>query len=104
MPHYSTCHCGGALDNATDPEWRNKIIIPLLAYTDEAKEIPVESFIGIVDGWLSGLTYHEIATACKMNVEVILSTMCHEVGFELQDSVSKLIQIALAKHGGVEHL
>ena len=90
------------LNDASDPEWRDQIIIPLVKLTDATNSIPIERLAKIVEGWLTGLTYHEIAKECQSEVETILTMVCSEVGFNLQDSISKFTQIAIAKHGDDE--
>lgn len=87
------------LEDPTDVAWRDEIVLPLLALTEGAKETPSAFLVQVIDGWLAGLTYAEIAAACKCNVEDVLEVMCGQIGFHLQESISKLSQLALAKHG-----
>ena len=90
------------LDKVDDAGWRDQIIIPLIKLTGETDDVPAELLAQVVECWLAGFTYHEIAEACKSEVEAILAMVCNEVGFNLQDNISKLTQMAIAKHGDDE--
>ena len=87
------------LENPSDLAWREGIVLPLLALTEGARETSAAFLGAVIEGWLAGLTYAEIAQTCERDVGDILGVMCNEIGFHLQDSVSKLSQLALAQHG-----
>jgi hypothetical protein len=71
----------------------------LLSFTEGASDTPSTFLVRVIEGWLNGHTYAEIAEECESDVEEVLTVMCEEIGFRLQDSVAKLSQIALTQHG-----
>lgn len=89
----------GTLENATDPAWRDQIILPLLAFSQRTDEISAPLIVQVIEGWLSGRTYIEIAQASGADVDEVLFAICEEIGFRLQDNISKLGQLALARRG-----
>lgn len=87
------------LDAPRDPAWRDQIVLPLLRLHAEPNAAESGFLSSVVGYWLAGRTYVEIAAATKRSIDDVLNAMCEEVGFRLQDSVSKLTQLALARHG-----
>ncbi len=87
------------LDAPRDPEWRDQVVLPLLNLNAGQNAINSDFLMSVVGDWLAGRTYVEIAKTTKHSIDDVLGAMCEEVGFRLQDSVSKLTQLALAQHG-----
>jgi hypothetical protein len=87
------------LEDPVSPEWRDQIILPLLAITEGTDEARAAFLAQVIEGWINGFTYAEIAENCGRNVEEVLTVMCEDIGFRLQDSVAKLTQLALTQHG-----
>jgi hypothetical protein len=88
-----------SLVDANDSKWRDDIIGPIFAMTSIEAGASATFLLKVMEGWLTGMTYVEIAQICKCEVGDVLTTMCDEIGFRLQDSVAKLTQLALAQRG-----
>lgn len=88
-----------SLADANDPQWREEIIAPLLSMTGEDMSQRKAFLLNVVSGWIAGKTYVEIARGCQCEVDEVLTAMCDEIGFRLQDAMAKLTQLALAQHG-----
>jgi hypothetical protein len=86
------------LIDPVDANWRDQLVGPILKLIGETDE-SVARLTSVVEGWLSGLTYSEIAIDIDGSVDSILATMCDDVGFRLQDAVARICQLALAKFG-----
>jgi hypothetical protein len=87
------------LEYPADREWRDGIIVPLLAFPTAGITNPVALITQVIDGWLAGSTYAEIAAETKSEVGLILTLICDDIGYHLQDLVAKNCQLAVAKHG-----
>lgn len=52
----------------------------------------------VILGWISGLSYKELAESCKVDVEEVLKLLGHTVGYALQDASAKLTQLAISRY------
>lgn len=76
-----------------EPLWFNSIIKPVLnhiGYEDSADLI-----IDVLNGWVSGSFYIEIAEDLEQDVDDIVSYVCTAIGFELQQTLSQLTRFAI---------
>ncbi|KQC10223.1 MAG: hypothetical protein APR62_12475 [Smithella sp. SDB] len=86
------------LQDPLDDQWLQEVIMPLLSYEGEDTSRDHGMLQDFIKGWMSGLTYQELAEACGCNVDRILDFVCNDVGYVLQDLVAKLCQLATETH------
>lgn len=87
------------LDDAMDEDWRKKIVVPLLEFPNTGKPVAAKLTLKVIEGWMSGKTYAEIADACGETVDRVLEVICGEVDYRLQELIGKASQLAVAEHG-----
>jgi superfamily II DNA/RNA helicase len=90
IPLWQTLH------DPLDPAWMDQFLGSILELIGQDAE-SAERLKRVVKGWLSGLTYAEIAEDIQQDVDSVLAIMCDEVGFQLQDVAARVCQLALAK-------
>ncbi|MFT7099057.1 MAG: replicative superfamily II helicase [Rickettsiales bacterium] len=86
-----------SLSSATDKVWIDEIIMSLLD-SPNSKEYDKGKIKKITLGWISGLSYKELAESCEVEIEEILKLL-NNVSYGLQDASSKLTQLAISRHG-----
>ncbi len=87
------------LVDAADSEWTKEIVIPLLEFPNTGELIEPKVTVKVINGWMAGRTYAELAVVCGKPVDEVLEIICGEIDFRLQELVSKACQLAIAKHG-----
>lgn len=87
------------LEDAMNSDWQKEVVLPLLEFPNAAKPVPPKLTLQVLDGWMSGRTYAEIAEDCKDDVDRVLEVICGEIDYRLQELIGKACQLALAEHG-----
>lgn len=82
-----------------DDEWLKNVILRLLEFPSVDIETSQEIMREAIVGWMSGLTYVELANRCSCDIDKVLEIVCNHLGYQLQDHVAKLCQLALDSHG-----
>ncbi len=87
------------LDSPNDEKWIDDIVLKIIELP--TLEIEAEKTIlkTIIISWMNGYTYGEIAQFCNYEVNETLKLLGHSIGYQLQDGVAKLSQLAIAHHG-----
>ena len=87
------------LDEVISDEWIDNIVLRLMEMSTLEIEHANELLKQAIGGWMSGLTYGEIADACRLEVDKTLKLLGHTIGYKLQESLGKLSQLAIAHYG-----
>ena len=87
------------LDSPNDEKWIDDIVLKIIELP--TLEIEAEKTIlkTVIISWMNGYTYGEIAQFCNYEVNETLKLLGHTIGYQLQDGVAKLSQLAIAHHG-----
>lgn len=86
------------LSYSTDEVWINEVIMKLLDTTDIKEGYDKEIIKKVILGWISGLSYKELAESCAVDVEKVLELLGYTVGYALQDASAKLTQLAISRY------
>jgi hypothetical protein len=88
-----------SLDAPHDDTWIEEVILKLLGMPTMQVEYEASIIKKAILGWMSGFSYGEIAQDCNIEIDDALELLCHIIGYELQDAIAKLSQLALVTHG-----
>jgi ATP-dependent DNA helicase len=87
------------LDSVDDSKWLEEVVLKIVEMPTLQIEEDLEVLKAGISGWMAGCTYGEIANACDCEVDEALKLLGHAIGFKLQDALSTLTQLAIARHG-----
>ena len=87
------------LSDVNSTLWLSEIIRPLIDSPNLNITSAHEHIIQSILLWMSGHTYNEIATILSIEIDDCLDIIGTDIGFELQEVVSKATQLAIEKHG-----
>jgi hypothetical protein len=62
-------------------------------------DVDQNTLMEVIRGWMGGLTYKEISNMCNINVDRVLELICKQIGYQLQEFMTKLCQLAIEYHG-----
>jgi superfamily II DNA/RNA helicase len=87
------------LNSVNDIDWLEKVVLKIV----EMPTLEIEGDITIlskaINGWMNGFSYEEIAQFCDIEIDDALKLLGHTIGYQLQDGLAKLSQLAIAHHG-----
>ena len=87
-----------ALSEIDDDEWIDKVVLKVI----EMPTLQIEHEMRIlrlgIRGWMAGMTYEEISEICGSEIDETLKLLGYSIGYQLQDSLAKLSQLALEKY------
>lgn len=89
----------GNLADSLDSSWMSEVVLRLKDFSGSDIDEEQGVLIIVICGWMSGLTYEELAGLCGREIDDILGLICNTVGYHLQDRIAKLCQLAIEHHG-----
>ncbi len=87
------------LDDIHSEEWIENVVLRLLEVPTIGIEHEKNTLKQAMHGWMSGLSYGEIAQNCGAEVDDTLKLLGHTIGYKLQESLGTLSQLAIAHYG-----
>lgn len=87
------------LSDVNSTVWLSEIIRPLINSPNLNITSDHEHIIQSILLWMSGYTYHEIATILSIEIDGCLEIIGNIIGFKLQEVISKTTQLAIEKYG-----
>ncbi|MFO3289593.1 DEAD/DEAH box helicase [Legionella pneumophila serogroup 1] len=88
-----------SLTDAMDTKWIDEVLFKLIDASSIKITCDRETLRKAIIGWMVGHSYGEIADICNIKIDDLLELLCHTVGYELQDSLTKLSLLAASYHG-----
>lgn len=83
----------GTLTESLNSEWIEEVVTPFIA----EGELTVDKVVQIIDGWMSGRNYAEIAQLCELEVDQVLASVADDIGYKLQNQISTVTQLVVAR-------
>jgi len=87
------------LDTPNDDIWIEEVVLKIMEMPTlqiDAEKVIVQMAINF---WIGGLTYGEISQLCNVEIENALKLLGHTIGYQLQDGLATLTQLAIIHHG-----
>ncbi|AHC15999.1 DEAD/DEAH box helicase [Salinispira pacifica] len=86
------------LDEVFSEEWMDEIIGSILDLT--VMQLENESFIirKVIESWMSGCTYYEIAEVINEDIETALKILSKDIGYSLLEALNRLIVLVSEIH------
>jgi len=92
-------HLWQSLINSIDGQWLSEVILKLREFPSSEIKASSEKLLCVIEGWMSGFTYAELAEKCGCGVDEVLRIICQDVGYHLQEYVAKTCQLAIERYG-----
>lgn len=86
-----------SLSEVADEDWIEEVVLRLYEIPTLEFEYEIGLLRSALQGWMDGSTYVEIADACEIEIKDTLKLLGHSVGYQLQDALGKLTQLAIAQ-------
>lgn len=88
------------LEDVLDEHWLEEVVLEVKEYPLlDLEDIEDDLLLQVIRLWLSGRTYFEISTDLEIEFDDALEVVCSSIGYKLQESMSKVIQLAINSHG-----
>ncbi len=87
------------LEVSNDNTWIEEVLFKLIDISFIKINYDIKLLKKIIISWMGGFSYYEIAEVCNIKIDDTLKLLCNTIGYELQNALGKLSQLAILHHG-----
>ena len=88
------------LEVSNDNTWIEGVLFKLIDISFIKINYDIKTLKKAIISWMGGFSYCEIAGVCNIKIDDTLKLLCNTIGYELQNALGKLSQLAILHHGG----